>query len=80
LAPLRRASLSPIAIACLRLLTVRPDPLLSVPFFLRCIADFTLRDAADFRFAIPGTSTGIVVRSDVAVNLFQRDQRWQVAQ
>jgi hypothetical protein len=39
------------------------------------MADFTLRDAADFRFAIPGTSTRIVVRSAVAVNLFQRDHR-----
>jgi hypothetical protein len=41
LAPFSRASLSPIAIACFRLLTLRPDPLFSVPFFLRRIADFT---------------------------------------
>ena len=40
-APFSRASLSPIAIACFRLFTVRPEPLLSVPFFLRCIADST---------------------------------------
>ena len=40
-APFSRASLSPIAIACFRLVTLRPEPLLSVPFFLRCIADLT---------------------------------------
>ena len=40
-APFLRASLNPIAIACLRLVTLRPEPLLSVPFFLRRIADFT---------------------------------------
>jgi len=35
LAPVRRASDRPIAIACLRLLTVRPErPLLSVPRFI----------------------------------------------
>jgi hypothetical protein len=44
-APFSRASLSPIAIACLRLLTLRPDPLFSVPFFLRRIADSTFFDA-----------------------------------
>jgi hypothetical protein len=46
LAPFSRASLRPIAIACLRLFTLRPEPLFRVPFFLRCIADFTLLDAA----------------------------------
>ena len=40
-APFSRASLSPMAIACLRLVTFRPDPLFSVPFFLRRIADLT---------------------------------------
>ena len=45
-APFLRASLRPIAIACFRLLTVRPEPLLSVPFFLRCIADLTRFPAA----------------------------------
>ena len=45
LAPLRRASLSPIAIACLRLFTVRPDPLFSVPRFRRRIVDSTFLDA-----------------------------------
>jgi hypothetical protein len=44
-APFSRASLSPMAIACLRLLTFRPDPLFSVPFFLRRIADSTFFDA-----------------------------------
>src|SRR4030095_6552082 len=46
LAPFLRASLSPIAIACLRLLTLPPDPLFSVPFFRRRIADSTRFDAA----------------------------------
>ena len=49
LAPFFLASLSPMAMACLRLLTLAPEPLLSVPFFLRCIADFTVF-AADFPY------------------------------
>jgi hypothetical protein len=41
-APSRRASASPIAIACFRLFTVFPDrPLLSVPRLRSCIARFT---------------------------------------
>src|SRR5262245_40371600 len=44
-APLLRASLSPIAIACFRLLTVPPDPLFNVPRFRRRIADSTVFDA-----------------------------------
>jgi hypothetical protein len=41
-APFSRASESPIAIACLRLVTFLPlRPLFSVPFFLRRIADST---------------------------------------
>ena len=44
-APFFRASERPMAIACFRLFTFRPDPLFSVPFFLRCIADFTFLDA-----------------------------------
>jgi hypothetical protein len=51
-APFERASLRPIAIACLRLFTLPPDPLLSVPFFRRRIADSTLFDAALPYFAI----------------------------
>jgi hypothetical protein len=49
LAPFFRASESPIAIACARLLTVPPCPdfpLLSVPFFRRCIALSTDLEAA----------------------------------
>jgi hypothetical protein len=46
LAPFFRASLRPIAIACFRLRTFRPDPLFSVPFFLRRIADSTRLPAA----------------------------------
>jgi hypothetical protein len=47
--PFSRASLKPIAIACLRLVTLRPDPLLRLPFFLRRIADST-RFEADFPY------------------------------
>jgi hypothetical protein len=43
-APLLRASDSPMAIACLRLLTFLPErPLLSLPCLYSCIALFTLR-------------------------------------
>jgi hypothetical protein len=51
-APFFLASLSPIAIACLRLLTTRPEPLFSVPRFRRCRADFTVFDADFPYFAI----------------------------
>lgn len=51
-APFSRASLSPMAIACLRLVTFRPEPLFSVPLFFRCIADLTVFDAALPYFAI----------------------------
>jgi hypothetical protein len=40
-APFFRASLRPMAIACLRLFTLRPEPVLSVPFFRRRMVDFT---------------------------------------
>ena len=44
--PLARASDSPIAIACLRLLTFRPErPLFSVPALRSFIARSTLADA-----------------------------------
>ena len=59
LAPFFRASLSPIAMACFWLVTLRPEPLFSVPFFLRCIADFTrLRDALPY-FAMRRSSCKI---------------------
>jgi hypothetical protein len=45
LAPLRRASLSPIAMACLRLVTLRPEPLFNVPRLRRRIVDSTFFDA-----------------------------------
>jgi hypothetical protein len=46
LAPDLRASDNPIAIACLRLLTLRPErPLFSVPFLRFFIARLTLLDA-----------------------------------
>jgi hypothetical protein len=46
LAPFSRASLKPMAIACLRLVTLRPEPLFSVPRLRRRIADFTVFEAA----------------------------------
>ena len=49
-APFFRASLRPMAIACLRLFTVRPEPLFSVPFLLLCIVDFTFF-AADLPYS-----------------------------
>ena len=51
-APFSRASLKPMAMACLRLFTVRPDPLLSVPRLRRRIADATAFDAALPYFAM----------------------------
>jgi hypothetical protein len=54
-APFSRASLSPIAIACLRLVTLRPELLFSVPFFLRRIVERTFFDA-DFPYFAIGTS------------------------
>jgi hypothetical protein len=57
LAPFSRASLNPIAIACLRLVTLRPEPLFSVPRFLRRIVDSTFFDAALPYFAMPVTSS-----------------------
>lgn len=47
-APDSRASLRPIAMACSRLFTLRPEPLFSVPFLRLCIARFT-----DFPAALP---------------------------
>ena len=46
LAPFFLASLSPMAIACFRLVTRRPEPLFNVPRFFRCMADFTVFAAA----------------------------------
>lgn len=50
--PLRRASESPIAIACLRLVTLRPDlPERSLPRFISCISSrtFSLADGLYLR-------------------------------
>jgi hypothetical protein len=52
LAPFSRASDKPIAIACFRLLTLRPLPERSVPFFFRRIADST-RLLAAFPYFLP---------------------------
>jgi hypothetical protein len=57
LAPLSRASLNPIAIACFRLVTRPPELLLSVPFFRRRIADATFFDA-DFPYFAMKSSWG----------------------
>jgi hypothetical protein len=57
-APFLRASLRAIAIACFRLVTFRPDPLLSVPFFLRRIVDLTFFAAPLLYFAITGLHDG----------------------
>jgi hypothetical protein len=62
-APFLRASLSPIAIACFRLFTLRPEPLFSVPFFLRCIADLTRLPAALPYFAMSFANANAVLRS-----------------
>lgn len=51
-APFSRASLSAIAIACFRLVTFLPEPLFSVPFFLRRIVERTFFEAAFPYFAI----------------------------
>ena len=57
LAPALRASLRPIAIACLRLVTFFPErPDFSVPCFRSCIARFTLLCAFLPYFAIPRSS------------------------
>ena len=64
LAPFFRASLRPMAIACLRLVTFRPEPLLSEPRLRRRIVDFTLFDAPFPYFAI-GTSHARAVASTV---------------
>lgn len=45
LAPASRASESPMAIACLRLVTFLPDPLLSLPRFISWMASSTFSDA-----------------------------------
>jgi hypothetical protein len=50
LAPLRRASESPIAIACLRLFTLRPLPDFSLPLFNLCITFFTFCPAFGLYF------------------------------
>jgi len=52
LAPFFRASLRPIAIACFRLVTLRPEPLFNEPRLRRRIADFTVFDAPLPYFAI----------------------------
>jgi hypothetical protein len=88
-APFSLASFNPIAMACLRLLTRRPEPLFNVPFFLRCIADFTLRDAADLRFAIQAPPMRLLCSLQLSIGTRHSAignragsaiQRWQTAQ
>jgi hypothetical protein len=52
LAPFDLASLSPMAIACLRLVTRWPELLLSVPLLRRRIAEATVLSADSPYFAI----------------------------
>src|SRR4029077_5069301 len=69
LAPFLRASESPIAIACIRLVTRPPFPPLpdrSVPRFSRCIALLTLFAAAFPYFAINSS-----LLSDIVLSCFQ---------
>jgi hypothetical protein len=54
LPPSLRASLNPIAIACLRLVTFRPEPDRNVPCFRSCIALWTLSCAFRPYFAMNG--------------------------
>ena len=71
LAPAFRASERPIAIACLRLVTLRPDlPLLSVPRFLSCIARFTFDWAA-----LPYFRIASLLRSGARVPTCSRAQQ-----
>jgi hypothetical protein len=77
--PFSRASLRPIAIACLRLLTVRPDrPLLSDPLLRRRMADSTVFCAPFPYFAmVPPSvaflqSTYLAARSGAASNASHR--------
>ena len=57
LPPLLRASLSAMAMACLRLVTLRPELLLSVPRLRRRIVDSTFFEAALPYFAMRWTSS-----------------------
>jgi len=67
LAPFSRASLNPIAITCLRLVTRRPDrPLFNVPRFFRRIADSTRFDADLPYFAIRTPPAQILARCVLA--------------
>jgi len=60
-APFSRASLRPMAIACLRLVTFRPEPLFSVPFFFLCIADSTRLPAALPYLAMASTNASAML-------------------
>src|SRR5688572_33253883 len=62
-APFSRASLSPIAIACFRLVTFRPELLFNVPFFFRRIADST-RLLAPLPYLAMSTSGWDILRSE----------------
>jgi hypothetical protein len=70
--PFSRVSFIAMAIACFRLFTFRPDPLLSVPFFLRRIADSTFLEADLPYFAMftsrVGANTPDSTDSPVTIN------------
>jgi|SRR6476661_10822967 len=66
LAPFARASLSPIAIACFRLVTRLPDPLFNVPRFLRRIVDSTFFEADFPYFAMRTPPSSMLARCVLA--------------
>jgi hypothetical protein len=63
-----------MAIACLRLFTVRPEPLFSEPRFRRRIADFTVF-AADFPYFAMNTSEVSGCKSHAQIGTMRRRQR-----
>src|SRR5204862_5596433 len=74
-APFSRASLRPMAIACFRLFTLRPEPLLRVPFFLRCIADLTRLLAALPYLAMSSIDANAVLRPLVGREMLSTNAR-----
>ena len=76
LPPARRASDSPIAIACFRLVTFLPDrPLFSVPRFRSCIAFSTFCDAFLPYFAIGSSLNASMPFEELDGTLMSRRRR-----
>jgi hypothetical protein len=76
-APFSRASDKPIAIACLRLFTFRPEPLFSVPFFRRRIALSTFFPAPLLYLAIPFLRWKATGLRPMGQGLFQGSAPWR---